>query len=141
MLCCTLLQLQPILPLDVTPLVQRAPIIQRLGGCGSDCRGKQVSPTKRAARRRSLQIALPRNRLPWLPFWSPFEWTGRLPIGKSLCSLAVSFFGLVRSNFCLSGRLSSKPVDFAAVLLAASVFGPARSHFSLSGCVSFDRAD
>ena len=29
--------------------------------------------------------------------------------------LAVSFSGLAHTNFCLSGRLSSEPSDFAAV--------------------------
>ena len=37
-------QIQPILPLSGTPLVQRAPIIQRFGGCGSDCRGSKPVP-------------------------------------------------------------------------------------------------
>ena len=52
----------------------------------------------------------------------PLGGTGRLFLEPVL--LAVSFFGLAaRSIFCLSGRLSSEPADFAAVLLAASVFG------------------
>ena len=49
----------------------------------------------------------------------------------TLVLLAVSFFGLARSDFCLSGCLSSEFADFAPVLLAAS----------WTGCVSLDLAD
>ena len=55
--------------------------------------------------------------------------------------LAVSFFGLTRSKFCFSGRLSSEPADFAAVLLAASVLELTRSHLSLSGRMPPEPAD
>ena len=53
----------------------------------------------------------------------PFGRTKRPSLENVL--LAISFFGLARSDFCVSGRLSSELADFAAVLLAASWTGRA----------------
>ena len=47
----------------------------------------------------------------------PFGGTERLSLENAL--LAISFFGLDKSIFCVTGRLSSELADFAAVLLAA----------------------
>ena len=48
--------------------------------------------------------------------------------------LAVSFFGLAKSIFCVTGRLSSELADFAAVLLAASWTG--RVSLDPTGCAA-----
>ena len=52
--------------------------------------------------------------------------------------LATPFFRLAKSDFCVSGRLSSELADFAALLLAAS--GTGRATFDPADCaVSFLR--
>ena len=65
--------------------------------------------------------------------------TGRLSLENLLP--AVSFCGLARSNFCLSGRLPPEPADFAPVLPAASVFWAAPLPLSWSGRVTLDPVD
>ena len=75
------------------------------------------------------RVAMASNLVP-LCSTEPLGGTGRLSLEPVL--LAVSFFGLARSNFCLSGRSSSEPADFAAVPHSASSFGMTHSHFCSS---------
>ena len=63
----------------------------------------------------------------------PFGGTERLSLENVF--LATSFFGLARSDFCVSGRLSSELADFAAVVLAAS-WTERATCVCLSVCVS-----
>ena len=97
-----LLQLQRILPLDGTPLVQRAPTIQRLGGCGSDCRGGK--PVPQGERPVDGVFSLHPTEQVAIVATEPLGRTGRLSLEPAL--LDVSCLGDARSNCCLSGRLS-----------------------------------
>ena len=115
--CCAAPPAAPtILPLDGTPLMERAPIIQRSGGCGSDCRGgKPVPQGERPVDGVFSWHSHGTNchschRAPW------WDWTGRLS---------------------LEPVPPSDPADFGAVLLAASVLGFTRSSSHCSTMRSF----
>ena len=112
-----LLPLQPILPLDGTPLVQRAPsssvwVAVEVTVAGVSQSHRESDPlTESSVCTPTEQVAIAATELLGRTGWLSSE-----PV-----PLAVSCLGLARSNCCLSGSLSSDPADFAPVLLAASV--------------------